>query len=263
MINEHGISARKACKTVQIDRKKWSYRSVRKRSDEQVMSSFIRLTEKHPSIGFWQCYFRMRKDGFTDNHKRMYRIYSSMKLNIRRRAKKRLPKRIKQALYKPDAPNKVWSIDFMSDSLWDGRKFRTLNIIDDFNRKILAIDNDTSIPALRVIRVLENLKERHGLPEIIRVDNGPEFISTKLDLWCQDSGIKLLFIRPGKPTENAFVERFNGSFRRELLNAYVFRNLKEVRLLAEEWMIDYNTKRPHKSLNYLTPIEYENLVMKV
>jgi putative transposase len=186
-----------------------------------------------------------------------------MKLNIRRRAKKRLPKRIKQALYKPDAPNKVWSIDFMSDSLWDGRKFRTLNIIDDFNRKILAIDIDTSIPALRVIRVLENLKERHGLPEIIRVDNGPEFISTKLDLWCQDSGIKLLFIRPGKPTENAFVERFNGSFRRELLNAYVFRNLKEVRLLAEEWMIDYNTKRPHKSLNYLTPMEYENLVMKV
>ena len=124
MINEHGISARKACKTVQIDRKKWSYRSVRKRSDEHVISSFIRLTEKHPSIGFWQCYFRMRKDGFTDNHKRMYRIYSSMKLNIRRRAKKRLPKRIKQALYKPDAPNKVWSIDFMSDSLWDGRKFR-------------------------------------------------------------------------------------------------------------------------------------------
>ena len=263
MINEHGISARKACKTVQIDRKKWSYTSVRKRSDEQVISSFIRLTEKHPSIGFWQCYFRMRKDGFTDNHKRMYRIYSSMKLNIRRRVKKRLPKRIKQALYKPVAPNKVWSIDFMSDSLWDGRKFRTLNIIDDFNRKILAIDIDTSIPALRVIRVLENLKERLGTPEIIRVDNGPEFISAKLDLWCQDNGIKLLFIRPGKPTENAFVERFNGSFRRELLNAYVFRNLKEVRILAEEWMIDYNTQRPHKALNYLTPMEYENLVMNV
>jgi putative transposase len=116
---------------------------------------------------------------------------------------------------------------------------------------------------LRVIRVLENLKERLGLPDIIRVDNGPEFISAKLDLWCQDNGIKLLFIRPGKPTENAFIERFNGSFRRELLNAYVFRNLKEVRTLAEEWMIDYNTKRPHKALNYLTPMEYENLVMNV
>jgi putative transposase len=152
----------------------------------------------------------------------MYRIYSSMKLNIRRRAKKRLPKQIKQALYKPDAPNKVWSIDFMSDSLWDGRKFRTLNIIDDFNRKILAINIDTSIQALRVIRVFENLKERLGLPEIIRVDNGPEFTSAKLDLRCQDNGIKLLFIRSGKPTENAFIERFNGLFRRELLNAHVF-----------------------------------------
>jgi len=261
MVKEHGISTRKACKAVNIDRKKWSYKSVRKRSDEPLIDAFNRLTEKHPSIGFWQCYFRIRKQGFTDNHKRMYRIYNSMKLNIRRRAKKRLPSRIKQMLYQPKAPNKVWSIDFMCDSLWDGRKFRTLNVIDDFNRKVLAIEADTSLPTLRVIRVLERIKESRGLPEIIRVDNGPEFISAKLDLWCKENQIQLLFIRPGKPTENAYVERFNGSFRRELLNAYVFRNIKEVRILAEEWMEDYNNNRPHKALNYLTPTEYENLAV--
>jgi len=262
MIQEHGISARKACSAVNVDRKQRSYKSVRKRSDDEIICSFSSLTEKHPSIGFWQCYYRMRKQGITDNHKRLYRIYSSMKLNIRRRAKKRLPARVKQLLYQPDGANKVWSIDFMSDSLWDGRKFRTLNIIDDFNRRVLAIEADTSLPTLRVIRVLERLKDSRGLPEIIRVDNGPEFISAKLDLWCKDHSIKLVFIRPGKPTENAFVERFNGTFRRELLNAYVFRNLHEVRVLAEEWMTDYNNNRPHASLNYLTPIEYEKLAEK-
>lgn len=164
---------------------------------------------------------------------------------------------------KPVAPNKVWSIDFMSDSLWDGRKFRTLNIIDDYNRRVLAIEADTSLPALRVIRVLEQLKEARGLPQMIRVDNGPEFISAKLDTWCKDNKINLVFIRPGKPTENSYVERFNGSFRRELLNAYVFKSLKEVRILADEWMKDYNEHRPHTSLNYLTPQEYEQLEIRM
>lgn len=257
MITEHRISARKAYNAVKIDRKRRSYRSVRKRTDETVIETLTTLTEKHPSIGFWQCYFRLRKQGHTDNHKRVYRIYTSMKLNIRRRAKKRLPSRVKQMLHQPDAPNRVWSIDFMSDSLWDGRKFRTLNIIDDYNRRVLAIEADTSLPALRVIRVLEKLRESRGLPEIIRVDNGPEFISAKLDLWCKENQIKLIFIRPGKPMENGYIERFNGSFRRELLNAYVFRSLSEVRMLAEEWMQDYNLNRPHKALKYLSPIEYE------
>ena len=259
MIMEHGISARKACQAVNICRKNRSYKSVKKRTDDNVIESMTSLTEKHPAIGFWQCYYRLRRHGLNDNHKRMYRIYTSMKLNIRRRAKKRLPARVKQMLYQPDAPNKVWSIDFMSDSLWHGRAFRTLNVIDDYNRRVLAIEADTSLPALRVIRVLERLKENKGLPEMIRVDNGPEFISAKLDIWCKENNIKLIFINPGKPTENGYVERFNGSFRRELLNAYVFRSISEVRALAEQWMQDYNYERPHKSLNYLTPIEYELL----
>jgi putative transposase len=258
MVEVHQVSNRKACAAVKLPRSTKSYKTKRIRKDDTVIEKLTNLTEKHPCIGFWQCYYRMRKQGSTDNHKRIYRIYTGMKLNIRRRAKKRLPARVKQVLYQPEFANQVWSIDFMSDSLWDGRKFRTLNVIDDFNRQVLAVEVDTSLPALRVIRVLEKLKQSRQLPEMIRVDNGPEFISAKLDIWCKENNIKLIFIRPGKPTENAYVERFNGSFRRELLNAYVFRSLAEVRILTGEYVQDYNNNRPHASLNYMTPIEYLN-----
>lgn len=179
-----------------------------------------------------------------------------MKLNIRRRAKKRLPERVKQPLTVPREPNMVWSIDFMSDSLMDSRKFRLLNVIDDFNRESLAIEVDTSLPSLRVIRVLEKIIEKRGSPAMIRSDNGPEFISHQLQIWCEAKHIELLNIQPGKPTQNAFIERKNGSMRRELLNAYLFNNLSQVRYLSEEWRIDYNEERPHKSLGYLSPIKY-------
>jgi len=178
-----------------------------------------------------------------------------MKLNIRRRAKKRLPARAKQILSTPEAINQVWSIDFMSDSLWNGRKFRVLNVVDDFNREILCIEPDLSLPAHRVIRALEELEQYRGLPNMIRVDNGPEFISEKLAEWCNSKKITLIFIQPGKPTQNAYVERFNGSMRRELLNAYIFRTLDEVREKAEEWMFDYNNHRPHEALNNKTPAD--------
>ena len=182
-----------------------------------------------------------------------------MRLNIRRRAKKRLPERVKQVLTAATAPNQMWSIDFMSDRLIDGRKFRVLNIIDDFNRESLAIEIDTSLPASRVIRVLQRLIEERGLPANIRCDNGPEFISLLLEQWCTDRHITLQFIQPGKPMQNGYIERKNGSMRRELLNAYLFNSLNEVRFLCEEWRKDYNTERPHKSLAYLSPTAYAHL----
>jgi putative transposase len=182
-----------------------------------------------------------------------------MKLNIRRRAKKRLPERVKQPLSVPTASNQVWSIDFMSDSLVGGRKFRLLNIIDDFNRESLAIEVDTSLPSLRVIRVLDMLIAERGCPANIRCDNGPEFISHKLEEWSSQRKISLLFIQPGCPMQNAYIERKNGSIRRELLNAYLFNSLAEVRVLSEEWRMDYNTERPHKSLGYLSPLKYAEL----
>lgn len=192
---------------------------------------------------------------FIWNHKRIYNVYTQMGLNIRRRMRKRLPARVKQMLFQPESINQVWSIDFMSDSLWDGKKIRLLNVIDDFNREVLWIETDTSLPTLRVIRVLEALKELRGLPSMIRVDNGPEFISHQLDVWCKENNIQLHFIQPGKPTQNAFVERCNGNIRKEFLNTHVFRTLSEVRARAEEWKKDYNQFRPHSALNYKTPLE--------
>lgn len=239
-----------------------SYQYKKKRRDDgEVQEALTALTTRHPSIGYWQCCYRLWNKGCPWNHKRIYRVYTEMKLNIRRRAKKRLPERVKQPLNVPTAPNQVWSIDFMSDTLTDGRKFRLLNIIDDFNRESLAIEVDTSLPSLRVIRVLEKLTRERGCPLHIRCDNGPEFISHKLEQWCshEDRRIGLQFIQPGKPMQNAYIERKNGSIRRELLNAYLFTSLAEVRALSEEWRRDYNTERPHKSLGYLAPSQYAEL----
>lgn len=179
-----------------------------------------------------------------------------MKLNIRRRAKKRLPDRIKLELSVPDAPNQMWSIDFMSDSFTDSRKFRLLNVIDDFNRESLAIEVDTSLPSLRVIRVLESLLASKGKPANIRCDNGPEFISHRLQQWCEEKGITLQYIQPGAPTQNAYIERNNGSLRRELLDAYMFTSLREIREMAGRWRQDYNSSRPHKALGYLSPHQF-------
>lgn len=144
----------------------------------------------------------------------------------------------------------------MSDSLQDGRKARLFNVIEDFNRESLAVEPDTSLPTLRVIRVLDRLVRQRGAPANIRMDNGPELISHKLEDWCTKRKITLQFIQPGCPTQNAFIERKNGSIRRELLNAYMFRSIQELREKCEEWRIDYNTERPHKSLGYLSPIKF-------
>ena len=253
MITDHGVSHRQACKMVRLHRSTEQYKP-RMKEDREVIEALERIIAKHPAIGFWQCHYRLRLQGYLWNHKRVYRVYTKLQLNIRRRSKKRLPARVKQALFQPEAINQVWSIDFMSDALWDGRKFRLLNIIDDFNREVLYIESDLSLPALRVIRVLEFLKETRGLPEMIRVDNGPEFISHQLDGWCKKNKIMLVFIQPGKPMQNGYIERLNGSIRRELLNAYVFNTLNEVKNKVEEWVLDYNHYRPHKTLKYASPV---------
>jgi len=255
MIKEHDVSQRQACKAVSLPRSTKRY-CQRSKADEEVIDQLQQLIEKHPSIGFWQSYYRIRRKGFMWNHKKIYRVYTDMKLNIRRRYRKRLPQRVKQSLYQPQTINEVWSIDFMNDTLWDGRRFRLLNIIDDYNREMLHIESDLSLPTVRLIRVLEYLREFRGLPQMIRVDNGPEFISHKLDMWCREHKISLAFIQPGKPMQNGFVERCNGNIRKELLNAYVFTSLTEVREKAEEWRTDYNCSRPHQSLGFVPPIEF-------
>jgi len=259
MVTDKELSVRQACKIVDLPRSVYRYRKVPK-DDSALMEALEELVKKHPTIGFWKCYYRLRRKGYECNHKRLYRVYVLLKLNIRRKIKRRLPERIKQPLAVPDGLNQSWSMDFMSDSLVDGRRFRLLNIIDDYNRESLWIEVDTSLPSLRVIRVLERLLEMRGKPLRIRVDNGPEFVSDRLRLWCEERNIQLQFIQPGKPVQNAFIERNNGSLRRELLDAYHFFTLQEIRQMAEEWQQDYNCSRPHQALGFVPPLEYTQSV---
>ncbi len=252
---ERQCSHRQACILVKLPRTTCAYTSKPK-DDAAVHDKLDLLTQKHPNIGFWSCYYRLRNRGERINHKRLRRIYRAMNLHIRRRPKRRLPDRIKLPLMVPTGANQCWSLDFMSDALTDGRKFRVLNIIDDFNRESLQIEVDTSLPARRVQRVLDNVVAQRGLPGNIRSDNGPEFISHLMEQWCEDNKVSWHYIQPGKPTQNAFIERQNGSMRRELLNAYQFDSLKEVRAMCSEWQRDYNSERPHKALGYLSPVTY-------
>ena len=236
-----------------LSRSVYHYKSHR--DDRLVIDKLQSMAEQRPTEGFWKMYYRIRKEGVIWNHKRLHRVYKLLKFNIKRKGKRRLPARILRPLETAQSINASWSMDFMTDSLLSGRKFRTLNLMDDYNREALAIEVDTSLPAERVIRVLEQVTEWRGKPNRIRVDNGPEFISTALGLWCEDKGVTLQFIQPGKPTQNAYIERFNGSFRRDVLDAYLFEDINQIRRLTEEWMEDYNNHRPHDALNGLSPMD--------
>lgn len=198
-------------------------------------------------------YRYLRENDHQWNHKRVYRIYGEMRLKHRRKHKKRLPARAKEVLLQPLAPNYSWSMDFMADSLVNGRRFRVLNIIDDFNREVLSMTIDTSIRSQRVVRELSNLVQWRGRPESIRVDNGPEFIAGHMKNWSEEYGVRLQFIQPGSPMQNAFVERFNRTYREAVLNRYLFENLTQVKVLSQEWMWRYNHERPHDSLGYKSP----------
>ena len=247
------VSIGRACEVMNLSRSVYYYQS--QRDDHMLIDKLQDLAEKRPTEGFWKMYYRIRKEGHLWNHKRIHRVYKLLRLNMKRKGKRRLPARILQPLQAGDHINASWSMDFMSDALMSGRKFRTLNLMDDYNREALGIEVDTSLPAERVVRVLEQITDWRGLPKRIRVDNGPEFISSKLALWCEEKGVTLQFIQPGKPTQNAYIERFNGSFRRHVLDAYLFEDLHQVRALAEEWMEDYNHHRPHDALQGRCPAD--------
>lgn len=254
---ELGLTIAQACQVVKLGRASF-YRTPRnwRIADATVIDALNEQLKKSPRAGFWKCYRRIRRAGHGFNHKRVYRVYCQMGLNLRRRAKRVLPKRIVQPLEVSLLPNQQWALDFMHDTLYCGKRFRTLNIIDEGTRECLAIEVDTSLPAGRVIRVLEQLKQERGLPQQIRVDNGPELIAAEFYDWCEQHNIKVAYIQPGKPQQNGFVERFNGSFRREFLDAYLFETLSQVREMAWVWMLDYNDERPHESLGDLPPAVY-------
>lgn len=214
------------------------------------------MAELHSRWGFWMMHHRLRALNYKWNHKRVYRVYTEMGLNLRRKHKKRLPERIQEPLLQPLYPNVTWSMDFVHDGLLNGIRFRSFNIIDDYNREALNITIDTSITSKRVIRELERLIAWRGTPEKIRVDNGPEFIANAMEQWANYREIDLKFIQKGKPYQNGYVERFNRSYREEVLDAFCFSRLKEAQVLSNAWMWMYNNERPHSSLGYKTPVSF-------
>jgi putative transposase len=254
VVDEHNYSVHRACKALGIPRSVYYYQT--RRNDQPVISALQKHIEKHPTHGFPKTFAYLRKAGNPWNPKKVHRVYKSLKMNIRRKGKRRIPARVKQPIAQVPGPNQTWSIDFMQDSLFNGRRFRTFNAIDDFNREVLAIEIDTSLTAARVIRTLSRVIEQRGKPCRIRMDNGPEFISSAFELWCKSQSIELQYIQPGKPMQNSLVERFNGTYRKDILDAYLFEDLNQVRMLTQEFIEEYNHRRPHQSLKNMTPKEY-------
>jgi putative transposase len=255
LMSDHGMSERRACKASGLARSTLRYRPV-PRDDCGVINFIQNHLAINPRHGFDLLYATALHQKQPWGKTVLWRVYCELRMNLPRRGKKRLPARIRQPLQAASQSNQGWSCDFMSDALWSGRRFRTFNVIDEFNREGLRIDVDTSLPAVRVIRALNELVEVRGAPLSIRLDNGPEFIAHALAQWAQSKGIALNHIQPGKPTQNAYVERFNKTYRTEVLDCYVFDSLQEVRDMTADWLHRYNHHRPHESLGRIPPIEY-------
>lgn len=257
MSEEMQVPVSRACSAVRLSRAAY-YRPVVDRAvrDAEIIAALNELVAIELRWGFWKCYDRLRQMGRAWNHKRVYRIYCDMRLNQKRRTKRRLPKRERQRLLVPTQLNAVWALDFMHDSLYGGRTFRTLNVIDEADRCGLGIDVATSIPATRVIRFVEQLIEVHGKPQAIRCDNGPELVSQAFVDWSREREIDVRYIQPGKPDQNAFIERFNRSYRNEVLSAHLFESIADVQEITDDWLRRYNEIRPHDALGRLPPARY-------
>lgn len=248
------MSQRRASGLAQVSRSVLRYRSKRG-PDSDVREQLNRLATERPRFGYRRLTVLLHREGLTINHKRVFRIYQEEGLAVRRKLRKRRAHARRDRLLPAIEPNQRWSMDFVSDTLENGRGIRVLTVIDDCSRLSPAIEIDTSIAGERVTRVLDRAGELHGFPKTIVVDNGPEFTSKALDAWAHRRGIQLHFIRPGRPVENAFAESFNGRLREECLNQHVFTDLRAADELIRSWHADYNEVRPHTSLGGLSPIQ--------
>lgn len=251
IIKEENLSVNRACIIVCLTRSMYYY--ISQKDDEPVIEKLSELSEKYPTRGFDTYYGKIRLEGLQWNRKRVLRIYRKLNLKMRRKRKRRIPSRTKEPLVIPAMLNDTWSVDFMSDSLENGRRFRVLNVIDDCNREALLNEAAFSIPAERLVDALKRLISYREKPKKIRVDNGPEFLSKVFTTFCSKHSIQLCYIQPGKPSQNAYIERFNRAFREDVLDAYLFNSIQEVNAMAYDWQIDYNANHPHKALAGQSP----------
>jgi len=248
------ISIKTACLAFGISESCFRYQAKLSTENDEIADWLLRLTEAHKRWGFGLCFLYLRNiKHFHWNHKRVYRIYRELELNLRIKPRRRIKRDKPEALGTATAINQVWSMDFMSDSLVDGRSLRTFNVLDDFNREGLGIEVDLSLPSERVIRSLNQIIEWRGKPSAIRCDNGPEYISQKIIDWSVLNKITLLYIQPGKPTQNAYIERFNRTARHEWLELNLFDTIEHAQWLATEWLWSYNNERPHTAIGGIPP----------
>jgi putative transposase len=249
-------SIRRACELFGVSQTCYRYEAKLSDQNEQIADWLLRLTHNQRNWGFGLCYLYLRNvKGFVWNHKRVYRIYRLLELNLRIKPKRRLTREVPQPLAVPESINQVWSMDFMHDNLDDGRQYRLFNVLDDFNREGLGIEVDLSLPSARVIRALDQIIEWRGRPKAIRCDNGPEYISTTLQEWATKRSIRIDYIQPGKPQQNAYVERFNRTVRYDWLSQTLFESIEEVQDAATRWLWTYNNERPNMALGGITPMQ--------
>ena len=255
LMEAHQVSQRRACSVLNVDRSTVRYQS-RGADDGELRDAIKRVSKERRRFGYRRIHVMVRREGFEVNHKKLRRIYREERLQVRRRGGRKRALGTRKPMLMPDGPNQRWSLDFVSDAFTDGRRFRILAVVDDHTRENLVLIADTSLSGLRVTRELDKIIADHGRPGTIVSDNGTEFTSMAILRWVQDTGVDWHYIAPGKPTQNAFIESFNGKLRDECLNETLFSSLPEARETLEAWQEDYNTNRPHSALGNLTPREF-------
>jgi putative transposase len=254
-IEDKGYSQRRACGLIGLEPKTYRYASTRP-DDADMRQRLKELANERKRFGYRRLHILLKREGVKLNHKKLFRLYREERLTVRRRGGRKRALGTRAPMSIPQGPNQRWSLDFVSDVLADGRRFRVLVVVDDFTRECLALVVDTSLSGVRVARELDRLAERRGLPLMIVSDNGTELTSRAILAWSEERGVEWHYIAPGKPVQNAFVESLNGRFRDECLNEHSFRGLHMAQRIIETWRIDYNTRRPHTSLSGLTPNEF-------
>jgi putative transposase len=253
-VEEKGLSIRLACEAFGLSQSGYWYVPVLNAENQRIAEWLLRMTDNQRNWGFGLCFVHLRNvKGFEWDHKRVYRIYGELELNMRIKPKKRMVRIKPEPLAVPEVLNQTWSMDFMHDQLQDGRSYRLFNVIDDFNREALGIEADFSLPAERVIRSLEQIIEWRGKPAMLRCDNGPEYVSGAMLTWAREQGIYLQYTQPGKPQQNAYVERFNRTVRYDWLTQHLFESISEVQEYATRWAWTYNNERPNMALGGITP----------